>query len=416
MEEVTSFRSDVHWTQTSACKRVAVFIALVFLFIGVARGVNFPSLWAYTHYLLPCADSFVKRTTLGCIVEVVGVKDFYRYETFVYYCFIVLIAFWLLFSLKIIATLNKGGFAVLSGVLVFCAGLAPVYLSNMSGYFDFFGAFLVIMSLFIRHFRLKFLVITFGFLFLVFVHEAIVVIFLPLAVVDLCISARDADQGRQGKRLWLVGAMGVALLSLALLVANSSIDPGTATALLNLAQQKTAIPVNSEVFDVFSRDIAENRGLLLWFYDLVTQNDGWLKNVAIYISSFLLGALVIAYLNFRMAAHMYRSRLIAIVISLAPLSALALLLVAYDIIRWAAWATACSFCLYMILCARGGAVALRGQRASRVVIMLFAVSQVAISIPLLVPREDRPVISSTLSYLHGVVTGTGAVSPDRPLY
>lgn len=416
MVEAIRQGNGMHWTQTPAYKRIAIFVALMFLLIGIVRGINFPNLWTYTHYLLPCTDFFVKRNAIGCIVETIGIIDFFQYEFFVYYCFLILFIFWLTLTLKTITTISKGGFAALAGALVFCIGLAPIYLSNISGYFDFLGALLVLLSISITSFRLKLLVTTLGFIFLVFVHEAILVIFLPLAVVDLCMIAHETDEKLRGKRLWLIGGMGLSLLSLALLVANSSIDPEIAAGLLSLAQQKTTIPLSSGVFDIFSRDISDNRGLMLWFIEQVLPENGGLKSIVLYIMRFLLGALIITHLNFIMARYIYGSKLIAAVVSLAPLSALLLLFVAYDIIRWAAWATACSFCLYMILCAKGGAVALRGLRISLVLIVLFSLSQMAVEIPLLTPRENRPVVSSTASYIHAILTGTGSISPSRPLY
>lgn len=416
MVEAIRQGNGMHWTQTPAYKRIAIFVALMFLLIGIVRGINFPNLWTYTHYLLPCTDFFVKRNAIGCIVETIGIIDFFQYEFFVYYCFLILFIFWLTLTLKTITTISKGGFAALAGALVFCIGLAPIYLSNISGYFDFLGALLVLLSISITSFRLKLLVTTLGFIFLVFVHEAILVIFLPLAVVDLCMIAHETDEKLRGKRLWFVGGMGVSLLSLALLVANSSIDPEIAAGLLSLAQQKTTIPLSTDVFDIFSRDISDNRGLMLWFIEWASHENGGFKAIVLYIARFLLGALAISYLNFMMARHIYGSKLIAAVISLTPLSALLLLFVAYDIIRWAAWATACSFWLYMILCAKGGAVALRGLRISLVLIVLFSLSQMAVEIPLLTPRENRPVVSSTASYIHAILTGTGSISPSRPLY
>lgn len=416
MVEAIRQGNGMHWTQTPAYKRIAIFVALMFLLIGIVRGINFPNLWTYTHYLLPCTDFFIKRNAIGCIVETIGIIDFFQYEFFVYYSFLILFIFWLTLTLKTITTISKGEFATLSGALVFCIGLAPIYLSNISGYFDFLGALLVLLSISITSFRLKLLVTTLGFIFLVFVHEAILVIFLPLAVVDLCMIAHETDEKLRGKRLWLIGGMGLSLLSLALLVANSSIDPEIAAGLLSLAQQKTTIPLSTDVFDIFSRDISDNRGLMLWFIEWASHENGGFKAIVLYIARFLLGALAISYLNFMMARHIYGSKLIAAVISLTPLSALLLLFVAYDIIRWAAWATACSFWLYMILCAKGGAVALRGLRTSLVLIVLFSLSQMAVEIPLLTPRENRPVVSSTASYIHAILTGTGSISPSRPLY
>jgi hypothetical protein len=397
-------------------KRIITILVLAVFVFGVARGINFPNIWTYTHYLFPCSEFFAKRTAFGCMVELVGIQGLYTYEAFVYYCFLVLFVFLLSLAWLMVTTIARDGFFVFPGIFVFCAGLAPVYLSNIPGYFDFLGALVLLLGISIKSFRLKFLVVFFGYLCLVFVHEAIVIIFIPLAIVDLLMTIYAADQKLQRKRVLLVLIMGFSILILALAVANSSISPEMAMYLLAGAQEKTSIPLDRGVFDVFSRDIDDNRRLFLWWWGLVTLESGWLAGIKGYIGGFLLGALIISALNFKMASHVYGSKLLAVTISLAPLSALALLFVAYDIIRWAAWATACSFCLYVILCARGGAVALRSQRVSFVLIILFALYQTTISIPLLVPREAKPVIPAAVSYLHSVLTGAEPLSPNKPVY
>lgn len=397
-------------------KRIITILVLAVFVFGVARGINFPNIWTYTHYLFPCSEFFAKRTAFGCMVELVGIQGLYTYEAFVYYCFLVLFVFLLSLAWLMVTTIARDGFFVFPGIFVFCAGLAPVYLSNIPGYFDFLGALVLLLGISIKSFRLKFLVVFFGYLCLVFVHEAIVIIFIPLAIVDLLMAIYAADQKLQRKRVLLVLIMGFSILILALAVANSSISPDMAMNLLTVAQGKTNIPLDRGVFDVFSRDIDDNRRLFLWWVGKLTSESGWLVGVKGYIGNFLLGALVIFALNFKMASHVYGSKLLAAAISLAPLSALALLFVAYDIIRWAAWATACSFYLYVVLCARGGAVALRGQRVSFVLIILFALYQMTASIPLLVPREDKPVIPAAVSYIHGVLTGAEPFSPSKPAY
>lgn len=396
-------------------KIIIVFVLLVFVY-GVARGVNFPNIWTYTHYLFPCADVFVKRTALGCFVEVVGVERLYTYKAFVCFCFSMLFVFLLSFARLIVVSVSKGGFAAFPGVLVFCAGLAPVYLSNIPGYFDFLGALVLLLALAIKQFRLKLLVVVLGFLCLVFIHEAIVVIFLPLAVADLLMCAFSSNKELFYKRALFVIVAGFAIIGITWFVANSSISPSVAMGLLALAQEKTHIPLDRGVFDVFSRNIDDNRHLFAWWFGQVTHESGWFEGVAIYILNFILGAFIVSILNFKMLKYMYGSRVVAVIISLAPLSALALLLVAYDVIRWAAWATACSFILYGILCSRGGAVALRGHRKLLAVVLFFALYQVSISIPLLVPREDKPIISSASTYIIEVITGVAEFPPNKPAY
>ena len=169
-----------------------------------------------------------------------------------------------------VTTIARDGFCVFPGIFVFCAGLAPVYLSNIPGYFDFLGALVLLLGISIKSFRLKFLVVFFGYLCLVFVHEAIVIIFIPLAIVDLLMTIYAADQKLQRKRVLLVLIMGFSILILALAVANSSISPEMAMYLLAGAQEKTSIPLDRGVFDVFSRDIDDNRRLFLWWWGLVT--------------------------------------------------------------------------------------------------------------------------------------------------
>ena len=62
--------------------RFLIFLLLVVLVYGFLRGVNFPNVWSYTHYLFPCTDFFAKRTAVGCVVETLGGKWWSSYEAF----------------------------------------------------------------------------------------------------------------------------------------------------------------------------------------------------------------------------------------------------------------------------------------------------------------------------------------------
>lgn len=396
--------------------RFIIFLLLVVLAYSFLRGVNFPNVWSYTHYLFPCTDFFAKRTAVGCVVETLGGKWWSSYEAFTLISLALLVALFLVWAGLISKALSRAGVWAGAGLLVFCSGVAPVFLANMPGYFDFLGVWVVLLCFSLGSFRAKLIVTFLGFFTLVLAHEAIVIIFFPLAFIMLLLTAITEAAELRRQRLFLLGGLSGLLLVVTLMVADSNMDPEVAKGLIERARQKSSTIIQPGAFDIFGRSISDNRDLLKWWVSLVSNGSSFWSGFLSYILNFVAGALFIALLNFYMLRRLTQSTLLSVLCALAPLSALALMMVAYDIVRWAAWATACSFMLFAWLCIRGEGEALRGRLSMLLIAVIIVAYQPFVSIPLLVPREDRPVIVAVYEYISDVLENRQHFPPSKPSY
>lgn len=399
-----------------ANSKLLVVVLLAILVYGFLRGVNFPNAWAYSHYLFPCTDSFTKRTAVGCLVETLGGQWLSSYEAFTLISLTALVGLFLVWGVLINKAISRAGVHGLPGLLVFCSGIAPVFLANMPGYFDFLGAWVVLLCLAIGSFRAKLIATFLGFFTLLLAHEAIVIIFFPLAFILLLLAVITEAVELRRRRVVLLCGLSAFLLLATLVVADSNIDPEVKRELVERAQQKSSTIIQSSAFDIFDRSISDNRDLLKWWVSIASNGSGFWSSFASYILNFVAGGLFIALLNYYMLRRLTQSTWLSVFCALAPLSALALMIVAYDIVRWAAWATTCSFMLFAWLCIRGAGEALRGQLCMLLMAVAIVVYQPFLSIPLLAPRESRPVIIVVYEYFVDVWENRQDFPPSQPYH
>jgi len=322
---------------------LAICLAAAML-ISLLKGAHFPNLWSYSHYLIPCSDPVLKRTLVGCAVELVGDAELFKYQYFAAGSIFISAVF---FSCLLVTAIRVGitgpGFAFVFGLAFF---LSPslVFTANIPGYFDFIGVCILLFIVALRRPMISLLSCLVLFSASLLIHEAIVIIFFPLAVAILW--RRFAESGLP--KSWGMGLFGmcIGLLLLSIYVSNSLIDPANIAVLHQLAQAKTEVELPLDVFKIYERDISDNQKLASDVFYLFVGN--LRSGVIWYLTNILPLAIVLTAANI----FMLRSKfgwLFALAAGLAPLSGLVLVFIGYDWIRWASWATVNCFLLFCIL-------------------------------------------------------------------
>ena len=165
-------------------RAVSIVVVVIGLF-SVLRGLRFPNIWSYTHYLFNYDYGLVKRGLIGAIVSGTGIDALTSYRFFYVLSFaILLLCLVFLFRLAL-ATIKSGGTTSAVVPLVFFSSMSVVYLSHTAGYFDQIGLLLTLLVLSVRSFSLRFLLGIAGTLFCLFVHEAFLVLFFPVIFLSL---------------------------------------------------------------------------------------------------------------------------------------------------------------------------------------------------------------------------------------
>ena len=165
--------------------RYAFVIAVFLTSYSVLRGIWFPNLWSYTHYLFNYDNGFVKRGLIGTIVNATNIPFFHTYTFFSILSFITFgISLLLIFNL-INKTLQAESIYFNICVWLFSSSLAIVFLSHSVGYFDNLGLLTTLCILNIHTFKYKITVALLFFTLCLFSHEGLFIIFFPVILISL---------------------------------------------------------------------------------------------------------------------------------------------------------------------------------------------------------------------------------------
>ena len=173
--------------------RAFAWLASLVLALTIAKGFRFPGRWAATHFTFNYSQGFTKRALVGEIARRIGGDYVYRYNVFVAFSFLVLIAVGVTLFIVTRQALRtrEADWTFRAVVLVTCASPGTLFLAHIVGYFDFIGLLAVLgllrWAVKSQHRSALYWGITATFLVLPFIHEGLVVMFGPCALfIALC--------------------------------------------------------------------------------------------------------------------------------------------------------------------------------------------------------------------------------------
>lgn len=175
-----------------------------------AKGFRFPGLWAATHFTFNYSQGFVKRALVGEVARRLFGDYVYRYDGFVAFSFLILIAVGasLFLGIRRVLRARASDWTFRAVLLVFCASPGTIFLVHIVGYFDFLGLVVVLGLL---HWGLRsrsrfgiFYAITSAGLVLPFIHEGLAVMFGPTALfIAFCHWLRSYRHRSPTPREWV---------------------------------------------------------------------------------------------------------------------------------------------------------------------------------------------------------------------
>ena len=311
-------------------------LAIFVLFVSVVKGVAFPHHWAATHLFFDYQYGFVKRGLVGAFARAIGAHFLQDYRFFFYVTLAIVLANLVLIVSGFAEVHRRAHGWLRLGPLVYASSIGAAYLANSIGYADHLGLLATLLALRIEHFwkRLGFIALTFS--VLLFVHEAIFVAFLPVALVTFIFDPRI---GSDKKRLFSIGVVVAALACITYVIAGAVISKAASVEMYRAAQARADFLLFPEAFDVLYRTGVDNFRIMArawgreryWadaFYGAVTT----LPTAAL--------LLFFAWKAMRSAGV---GRSSAMLVLAAGVSPLCLHVVAWDIHRWNALAITTSF-------------------------------------------------------------------------
>jgi hypothetical protein len=311
--------------------------ALFVMTLTLLKGIAFPHAWAATHLSFNYDHGFVKRALVGALLHNLDVPALKSYQ-FLFYLSLAIFVANVGLLLSAFAELHRSvhrGFQL--APLVYASSLAVAYLGNTIGYFDHLGLLVTLFALRIADLERRVIFIAVSFGVLVFVHEAVFVIFLPVALWSV-LAAPHGEQ-RKARRVVAVVTTAMVLGLLTYFVSNATLSRDDALTMFREVEATANFRVDRAAFDVLHRSGLDNLALMSRSWEKAHH---W-REVGFSLATTLpacVALLVLAVVAMRRAGLRWPGWLFGMATGLSPL---ALHAVGWDIHRWNSLAITTSF-------------------------------------------------------------------------
>lgn len=316
-------------------------IAAVFFF-SILRGIRFPNIWSYCHFLFNYDYGFTKRGLLGGITGLFDSPFLISYEFFFMISLAIFAANVILLNLVIWNFLKSRNPVLAGSSLVFVSSLAVVFLSHSIGYFDHVGLLITLITLTLGGFYRKLIFLLPAMTIALLTHEAILALFFPVIFMSLLFSINAEDRLKKMVALGFSSAMFVAL---ALFISSNSLDPIEAHTMYTELQSEIEHPLQKDAFDVLHRDAVANVRIMQRRWSAYARAVRLMESSLVTIPV----CLVFIYLTagfLRTIKATIGTRLLAVLASVSPLLLHAL---AWDMHRWNSLAVTTSFLMLYVV-------------------------------------------------------------------
>lgn len=321
------------------------------LVVTSLRGIRFPGLWSYTHYLFSYEQGFIKRGLVGEVVRLTGIDWLRSYDAFVAFSLLLSAANAVLMVLLIRKAIRKHRSpVVMASYILFAASLAIVYLAHTIGYFEHIGLLATLTILLVPDFRRKFIVSLIALPVLLLVHEAVALMFFPVIFFSLLLAAEGQ---RFKERLIGLAAFGVVLIGMSTILGNMTMSEADKGQLLADTQASVDVPLRSDAFNVLGRNPRDNVRITLskWNPDSGSVTD------LVDLPTKMIGSLLVTapvfglftYLGFRTVSRSATSRYIPLLVLVSALSPLLLHFLGWDMHRWNSLTITTSFLTFVTI-------------------------------------------------------------------
>ena len=318
------------------------FVILAIFFLSILRGIRFPNIWSYSHFLFNYDFGFTKRGLIGEIISQVNNPYLISYEFFFIFSLAIFAINVILLSIVIRDFVNSRNPVLIGSSLVFVSSVAVVFLSHSIGYFDHIGLLIALVTLKISGFYKKILFLLPSMTFALIAHEAILIIFFPVIFMSLLFSIKPEGSIKKVVTLGLFSALSFTLV---LFISGFTLKPlETHKMFINL-QAEIDHPLRKDAFDVLQRDSKTN-------YQIMQNLWSDINRFIRLIESFLVTIPVFSVFIYFSLLFLRTSKVkfgLIILSILASVSPLLLHFFGWDIHRWNTLAVTTSFLMLYVV-------------------------------------------------------------------
>lgn len=312
------------------------------LLITMLKGIRFPNMWSYSHFLFNYDHGFVKRGLIGAIMGLFNSPFLISYEFFFLFSIIIFIINIVLLCLLIRdMTDSQNNISGLSA-MVFASSLAIVFLSHTVGYFDHLGLMIALITFRMNGFykKFRFLLITLPFVLLI--HEAILIIFYPVIFISLLLSIEKEERKKKLITLWVFSAVLVIFVGI---ISNSQLTMPEAKDMYTRLQAKIAYPLRQDAFLVLTRDSKANFEIMKSIWHSPETSGQFTTSLIVTAPSFL----VLIYLVILILRKAKVNFNLIMFSAAAALSPMLMHLAGWDMHRWNTLVITTSFLMFYVV-------------------------------------------------------------------
>ena len=218
--------------------------SVVILVLTALRGIRFPNLWSYSHFLFDYEFGFVRRGLIGSVLDLFDSAWLYSYGFFFIISMAISIANLVLLSLTFRELIGSRNVKWITLVFIYASSSGIVFLSHHMGYADQIGLLITLVFLRISGFRNKLLFITPALAIGMLIHEGIVVMFFPVIFMTLFFSMpKESQQYR-----YAFAGFTVFIMMMFFYTSSSTLDESQSLAMIERASQLTETPLREDAF------------------------------------------------------------------------------------------------------------------------------------------------------------------------
>lgn len=332
---------------TDASTRAWVGVAMLLLAIAVFRGLRFPSLFTYTHFLLDYSQGFVKRGLLGTLFGALPGEGFTSYPFFVLFSLVLCAVNFVLLAAMVRRFVQNGHPWFTGAAVLFASSLSVTFLAHTVGYSDHIGLLTALITLHFDSFYKRAAFLAPAFVFTLVIHEAQSVLFFPVLFALLLLDALEARCWRKGAALALLTLL---IAGMTCFMLTTTLEPAAFPRLLAHLQDRQGELVRPDVLRIIERDLDANFEVMGALWGLDWRPRELIQSLLTLAPVFVPLLIISAWLLHRMRAP-WLGRAACL---LAPLSPIPMNFIAWDINRWSSLVGATSFLLLYGLFRKAG--------------------------------------------------------------
>ena len=185
------FKQNIHRPYVLVRRQITsnniwIAITIVAIFLSFFRGIRYPSIWTYSHYLFNYDYGFTKRALIGAILSYIDATYMMSYEVFFLFSIFLLLASLSLLCAILIELIKVDNIILTGTAFIFSCSLVFAYLAHIIGYSDIIGLMITLVAIRIESFwnRIAFIACTMPIALLI--HEGLFVIFSPFCSFHYC--------------------------------------------------------------------------------------------------------------------------------------------------------------------------------------------------------------------------------------